>query len=112
MCILKHGTTDILFANDGSNAGECDIQHCRLGKLWGKEPELYLAGAARLSLQCNGKDGCRWRMSFEIEMQELNPKMFVSCWQRRLNNAGMRSSAVKRQRDRYGRQSHNACLRP
>src|SRR5436305_164497 len=47
-------------------------------------------------------------MSFKIKMKKLDPELFVGRRQRRPDGAGVRASAIERQRNRDGRQCKDA----
>ena len=59
MRVLKHSAADIVFADNGPDAGQRNVQAACFGKLRREEPKLHFAGAAWLGMKRNGKDGSR-----------------------------------------------------
>ena len=80
MRVLKYSATDIVFAHDGTDAGECDVQTCPLWNLRREESRLHFADAARFGVKGYGEDRCGRRMRFKVEVQQLNQELFVGRW--------------------------------
>ena len=68
---------DTVLADQRANPRERHIQPHRFGELWGEQAELDFAGAARLRGKCERQNWSLRRMRFQIEMEQLDPKLPV-----------------------------------
>ncbi len=97
MSILQHGAAHSVFADQGAQARQRDIQAARFRKLGREEAELYLAGITRLGKQSESQYGGLGRMSFQIQVQQLDPERFLIAGQCGPDGADVRSSDLQRQ---------------
>src|SRR4051794_26873269 len=95
MGVVQHGLAYITVANQRRDARQRHIQTSGFRKLWRKQTELYLAGAPRFCMKHYRQNRGLWRMGFKVEVQELQPELFIIRRLRWPHRAGVPPATVK-----------------
>jgi hypothetical protein len=75
--VFEDGASDAVVANEGTDAGEGDVEAIGLGELRGEEAELDFACCSGVGGDGDGEDGCGGWVRLQVEVEEAEPEAAV-----------------------------------